>query len=97
MPPVPRFLSRPDGLLFSSRLLSPPCHCQRGLASPLQYVLIGSTEVEKAREGGEEGGVEEEEEGDISTAALIALMFIAAPSSFALTLWKRVPLKIIKR
>lgn len=42
--------------------------------------------MEKAREGGEEGGVEEEEEGDISTAVLIALMFIAAPSSFALTL-----------
>lgn len=60
-------------------------------------MLIGSGEVEKAREGGEEGGVEEEEEGDISTAVLIALMFIAAPSSFALTLWTLVTLKIIER
>lgn len=57
--------------------------------------LIGSSEVEKAQ--GREGKRRRRrrrERGSITV--IIALMFIAVPSSFALTLWKLVKLKISK-
>lgn len=55
--------------------------------------LIGSSEVEKAQ--GREGKRRRRRERS-SITVIIALMFIAVPSSFALTLWKLVKLKIIK-
>lgn len=63
-------------------------------------MLIGSGEVEKAWEGGEEGDVgrrRRRRRETISIALIIALMFIATPSSFALTPWELVTLKIIKQ
>lgn len=63
-------------------------------------MLIGSGEVEKAWEGGKEGDVgrrRRRRRETISIALIIALMFIATPSSFALTPWELVTLKIIKQ
>lgn len=88
----PDFLSRPDSLLFSSSLLSPPV-IEREVWLRLRLGLIGSSEVEKAQ--GREGKRRRRRERS-SITVIIALMFIAVPSSFALTLWKLVKLKIIK-
>ena len=64
-------------------------------------MLIGSGEVEKAWEGGKDGDVgrrrRRRRRETISIAPIIALMFIATPSSFALTPWELVRLKIIKQ
>lgn len=93
IPPVPDFLSRPDSSLFSSRLLSPP-DTEREVWLQLRLGLIGSSEVEKAQE--REGKRRRRRRERSSITVIIALMFIAARSSFALTLWKLGKLKIIK-
>lgn len=89
--PVPDFLSRPDSLLFSSHPLSPPV-IEREVWLQLRFGLIGSSEVEKAQ--AKEGKRRRRERSSITV--IITLMFIAALSSFALTLWKQLKLKIIK-
>lgn len=91
IPPVPDFLCRPDSLLFSSHLLSPPV-IEREVWLQLRFGLIGSSEVEKAQ--GREWKRRRRERSSITV--IITLMFIAALSSFALTLWKLLELKIIK-